>query len=638
MSYLSAETCKQAFSQLAGQRISGKFIGILFILKNISYQTILSTALGNLKYASYNKSLLKDDLKSYFSLNSNVDPIVGNPEFESCIFISDFKNWVLQNLLRGQRISALSFAIFIFRNTSFEQPITKHELEAKLKNLLNISDDFYQAWFQDSNSEDVLDVENAAFRWENFEHNGIIYRFEHGHKSIVFAANAGAPYSTDAAPEELTRGPFYQPIYASHNNPIQFIPQDFFLRNQELTDNQNLFFNHSQIIYFGAPGTGKSNKIEKNIFVDANGVPLNIGLSSVDEGYKFRTTFHPDYDYAQFVGAYKPRAFQVVSQHEDDAAEGAQNMANQNKTEITYEFTPQVFAKAYVTAWLEHLKVTNRNPDAMGERVYLVIEEINRGNCAQIFGDIFQLLDRKNGHSAYSIDVDADFAEYIRKQLLKAENDDENEIVPDCWNRYKAKIQEWSRANNGEQIVVADEDEFCKAALPPNLIILATMNTSDQSLFPMDSAFKRRFDWEYVPIKDERDETCGAEWNADQFVISVGNSRYNWLDFLKGANKNILYVTRSEDKQMGEFFIKPKNENNIITLEEFRSKVLFYLWDSVYKDEMDNSEAKIFKFKKTENGQEVDIEYSFQDLYKGLKTDQENRVKNIVENAINLAR
>lgn len=383
-----------------------------------------------------------------------------------------------------------------------------------------------------------------------------------------------------------------------------------------------------QIIYYGAPGTGKSNKIENDLFKDADGGQY--GLSSIDKRRKFRTTFHPDYDYAQFVGTYKPRAFQVDPQHEGGIAEGARNIDNQNKTEITYSFVPQIFAKAYVKAWVEYLK-GRAAPNA--EKVYLVIEEINRGNCAQIFGDIFQLLDRKDGHSDYPIDIDSDFASYIKEQLSNVKQADG--AIDNYWNDYKNKIQEWTSSEQGEE---QTDDDFCKIALPPNFNILATMNTSDQSLFPMDSAFKRRFDWEYVPIKDERDETCSAEWNADQFMISVGNSRYNWLDFLKGANKNILYVTRSEDKQMGEFFIKPKNENNIITLEEFRSKVLFYLWDSVYKDEMDNSEAKIFKFKKSENGQEVDVKYSFQDLYKDSITDQENRVKDIVENAINLAR
>ena len=255
----------------------------------------------------------------------------------------------------------------------------------------------------------------------------------------------------------------------------------------------------------------------------------------------FRTTFHPDYDYAQFVGAYKPK---------------------KESEKITYSFVPQVFAKAYATAW--KLQLTG----AAGANVFLVIEEINRGNCAQIFGDIFQLLDRNfSGASQYSIDADNDFATWLK----------EESVLKDVWPDYVDKVGEG------------------KLKLPSNLNILATMNTSDQSLFPMDSAFKRRFDWEYVPIKYAKDSDCGENWDADEFKLEIGNSKYMWLDFLEKINADIYEVTRSEDKQMGEFFIKPKDEKTIL-FEDFRSKVLFYLWDSVYKDETERQTVFHFPY------------------------------------------
>ena len=277
----------------------------------------------------------------------------------------------------------------------------------------------------------------------------------------------------------------------------------------------------------------------------------------------FRTTFHPDYDYAQFVGAYKPKK-------EGD--------------KITYSFVPQVFAKAYAAAWKLHLQRDSRdsigasplqNDSGKDIQVYLVIEEINRGNCAQIFGDIFQLLDRdSDGFSQYSIDADCDFAEWLK----------EDSILKTVWVDYETKVGDG------------------KLKLPPNLNILATMNTSDQSLFPMDSAFKRRFDWEYVPINYEKAE-------AD-FIVGDASFNFKWLDFLKKVNADIYRVTQSEDKQMGEFFIKPKNKD-YITLDEFRSKVLFYLWDSVYKDELDSK--LVFHFAYSEKGPDV----SFQRLFNG---------------------
>ena len=374
-----------------------------------------------------------------------------------------------------------------------------------------------------------------------------------------------------------------------------------------------------QTIFFGAPGTGKSFKvnsilpnediwsvygeIRKQLFLDSDtakkshyaevldnketfGDIWNVNDLSILEGklsevnsednvsnpehsalqayikflkeYKFervfRTTFHPDYDYAQFVGTYKPKK-------EGNA--------------ITYSFVPQVFAKAYAAAWMQYF--ASGNESTAENQVYLVIEEINRGNCAQIFGDIFQLLDRVSdspdkGFSQYSIDADCDFATWLK----------EDSILKTVWSEYETKVGDG------------------KLKLPPNLNILATMNTSDQSLFPMDSAFKRRFDWEYVPINYEKSE-------AD-FIVGDASFNFNWLHFLKKVNADIYKVTQSEDKQMGEFFIKPKNKD-YITLDEFRSKVLFYLWDSVYKDELDSK--LVFHFAYPEKGPDVTFQRLF---------------------------
>ena len=308
-----------------------------------------------------------------------------------------------------------------------------------------------------------------------------------------------------------------------------------------------------QTIFFGAPGTGKSHKIDYDLFKDENGSPIGKGIKEISEYHKFRTTFHPDYDYAQFVGAYKPK--KCVNN-------------------ITYSFVPQVFAKAYAAAWRLQLS------DDANKNVFLVIEEINRGNCAQIFGDIFQLLDRDgDGFSQYSIDADCDFAEWL-------ETDEKG--LKFVWDKYKETVGEG------------------KLKLPPNLNILATMNTSDQSLFPMDSAFKRRFDWEYVPISfDGKD--------AANFQIDVDGTQYSWQKFVETVNEKILTLTESEDKQLGEFFIKP-DSGNVISKDRFLGKVMFYLWNEVCKDEYKNG-----SFFRTKDGDKEKY-FTFQDLYrdKGL--------------------
>lgn len=256
-----------------------------------------------------------------------------------------------------------------------------------------------------------------------------------------------------------------------------------------------------QIIYFGAPGTGKSHKVREIIGEDTN-------LPNV-----FRTTFHPDTDYASFVGCYKPSMRPTTS---------AEKTLTGKDEEIVYTFVPQVFTDAYVYAY--------KHP---AETTYLVLEEINRGNCAQIFGDLFQLLDRKDGVSEYKIKADNDLAKYLVAQL-------------------------------GEESEGIKDGKLC---LPANLSILATMNTSDQSLFPMDSAFKRRWEWEYVPINYSADILSGS------FDITIGDKVYSWVEFIQSVNKHIFDLTQSEDKQMGNFFIKHSVDES-----EFKSKVMFYLW------------------------------------------------------------
>ncbi len=347
-------------------------------------------------------------------------------------------------------------------------------------------------------------------------------------------------------------------------------------------------------IFYGSPGTGKSFHIENRI------------LRGVDEQYIFRTTFHPDSDYASFVGSYKPvqiykapvlndlseakelyksmkdgeprpfhrfvaqyyKALEAFNRQDvrtmfiecgvsettfDAEYYKATSVAKHLEklyhygSEITYQFEPQVFINAYIKAW--------ENPD---EHVYLVIEEINRGNCAQIFGDTFQLLDRKKGISEYAIKADTAITIYLRQHLKK---------------------EAQKGIENG------------KLRLPSNLSIIATMNTSDQSLFPMDSAFKRRWEWHYIPTTPprghEKDINLYFEEDTkaiDGTIIKTGEYNYKWTEFLKSINKRIQEVTHSDDKQLGYWFVKTIDGKEEISVEAFVSKVVFYLWNDVFKD------------------------------------------------------
>ena len=291
-----------------------------------------------------------------------------------------------------------------------------------------------------------------------------------------------------------------------------------------------------QQIFYGAPGTGKSYTIKE-----------------VTKGEDvIRTTFHPDTDYSSFVGAYKPTTNLLPICNELGEPMKIADQALY-KEQIVYEFVAQSFLQAYIAAWEKYADLENGEP----KKQYLVIEEINRGNCAQIFGDLFQLLDRNDyGFSEYPIKADAD----MKKQLQKA------------FKGLDIPQKDYINAMfDGRDVVkgVLDGDLLL---FPNNLYIWATMNTSDHSLFPIDSAFKRRWDWTYIPIS-----------NANKgWTINIGNTNYDWWQFVEKINNLIGEKISSEDKKLGYFFCKAKDR--VISAETFVGKVIFYLWNDVFKD------------------------------------------------------
>lgn len=292
-----------------------------------------------------------------------------------------------------------------------------------------------------------------------------------------------------------------------------------------------------QQIFYGAPGTGKSYAIKK-----------------ATKGHDvIRTTFHPDSDYSTFVGAYKPTTamLPICDGTGKPMTIGSTTL---HKEQVVYEFVAQAFLNAYVEAWKKCAAAAEGEaPKAQ----FLVIEEINRGNCAQIFGDLFQLLDRNDeGFSDYAIKADSD----MKRQLKKA---------------FCGLSLKQSAAINGlyeGRDVVSEVLSGEILLLPNNLYIWATMNTSDQSLFPIDSAFKRRWEWKYVPIRKAE-----KGW-----LIKVGSEKYDWWTFVQKINEVIYGATNSQDKKLGYFFVK--TPDGIVSTERLVGKVFFYLWNDVFKD------------------------------------------------------
>lgn len=289
-----------------------------------------------------------------------------------------------------------------------------------------------------------------------------------------------------------------------------------------------------QIIFYGPPGTGKSYTIKQ--IMDRLGIP---------EDNVFRTVFHPEYDYSDFVGTYRPIMERLENREE----------------RLNYKFIPGILLRSYVEACIQD------------DPVVLVIDEINRGNCSAIFGDFFQLLDRNSmtGESQYSINVPLEISEFIKEQLL-----------------------------------LEEDGEHLKLAFPSNFYIFATMNTSDQSVFPVDSAFIRRWSWRYQGINYE---------DAANFYIKIMEEYYSWEDFLRKINAKIYSITESEDKQLGNRFIMPFGNSAVIHTQSFVEKVLFYLWNEIYKHEDSSNEDYIFKYTNHINELEEEIEFTFSQLF-----------------------
>ena len=280
-----------------------------------------------------------------------------------------------------------------------------------------------------------------------------------------------------------------------------------------------------QRIFFGAPGTGKSYKLNQE--------------SKQYFGENFmRVTFHPNYMYGNFVGQYKPYP------------------TGDNSEKITYKFVPGILINQLVEAL--------KNPD---KNYLVIIEEINRANVAAVFGDLFQLLDRNsNGESEYSIAVTKELQDYFKNEAFIDELLNEN-------------IQEKLGEN------------FSTLYLPNNLYIWATMNSADQGVMPMDTAFKRRWEFTYLGVNDAVDN------NSDEFesyIFKCGDEEYKWNDYREQINERLSKLNIPEDKLLGPYFVSKNvlNDNDKLYISKvLKDKVLMYL----YEDAARAFRGKLFK-------------------------------------------
>ncbi|MCQ2124692.1 MAG: AAA family ATPase [Fibrobacter sp.] len=343
---------------------------------------------------------------------------------------------------------------------------------------------------------------------------------------------------------------------------------------------------HSQIIYYGVPGCGKSNTIKEQ-------------LKNVPDFNKISVVFHPDYTNAEFIGQIKPK----LKNHS-----------------VSYEFTPGPFAKILRRAYL--------NPN---QNFYLVIDEINRGQASAILGEVFQLCDRIKpnddkdefgygaGWSVYGIDHD-DMNDYIRSisSYLKENHDGCEtpvEYTPEDGrgevSAYKSIDINWPGFGETGKLHFS---EITPIRLPPNLSILATMNTSDQNVFTLDNAFQRRFDMELVRNEFAKDDAGNFKTEAVciQHDAKIAGTETSWSEFWEWANRKMTILLKglssTEDKRLGVWFVC--NVNGEISEKIFAEKVLKYLWDDAFKfkrpqifiDGCDTLENLISKFHEVKFG------------------------------------
>lgn len=551
MKYLSLNTVFDAFCKNS-KCTKSKFWGVLAILQSIQ--------LGIKPGVSYPFKTYKTAkfLESLFCFKNKKDSYADKQDW----YIMFSKFWIskISEQMCIGTPNIYDVAVWFLRNEHFNDEANQKDCIIRFLQMTGLS-------LEQANELFNFDERQVLFENYKYDENSLLKKLSDKFGNSRQYGNITSEGSFIVSnPGEFSRAPFIQTLYAAQQTTeclflTQFSISEYYNSGKEM---QTISNEPLQQIYYGAPGTGKSFTID-NLTDDDNSV---------------RTTFHPDTDYASFVGAYKPTMKDMpLSAFVGKEVHRAQPQGEHPGTEqrIVYKYVPQAFLKAYVAAWSK-----------LDTPYYLIIEEINRGNCAQIFGDLFQLLDRNNfGSSSYAINADEDIAKFLKEDV----------------NGFASLSQEQRDAiaayelvkDNGEKRAIGGKIlDGTLLLLPHNLHIWATMNTSDQSLFPIDSAFKRRWNWKYVPI-----ETNPIDKNTNQplnWKFEVAGNLYSWGKFLEKINPEIYTITESSDKQMGYFFAKADPTTGIISEEVFLNKVLFYLWTDVFKDYDVSSD--IFKNKK----------------------------------------
>ncbi|MSA62918.1 AAA domain-containing protein [Clostridium butyricum] len=452
------------------------------------------------------------------------------------------ENYWLRSMWLDVDRSRIGAATFIPKDFVFEGGLSKRQGVTTQKDTVTGDQQFFELDYT-RRIEDVIALADDA-NLQDYAHEVL------GYYRDFYLGNTSFDYEKGA---EMVAEPMrdlsleYCDTYSGYSDPLDFLMElsgrdaDAFhvaqKRPKDIHQPRNL-------IYFGAPGTGKSYELNK-LAVGIDGEP-----GCFDKANVTRVTFHPDYTYAQFVGCYKPYS---------EAKEQGDEPASKVEEKITYRFVPGPFLETYIKAV--------QNPDM---NHLLVIEEINRANPAATFGDIFQLLDRKsNGASEYEVAVPVEMRNCLKLLLPGYAAED--------------RIGDPTKLFSEQMRLEGECERLC---LPSNMYIWATMNSADQGVFPMDTAFKRRWDFRYMGIND-------GSAKIDGIVVPVGipTRMVSWDGLRRGINKVLLDAGVNEDKLLGPFFVSPSRLRDTAHFTQtFMDKVLLYLFEDAAK----TKKSKVF--------------------------------------------
>lgn len=598
MYYFTSDTIAQANKQIS--ELDAKAGGLLCIL-----HCLTENIEENISYTIDGKRL-----RSQLSLVFDKEPKSSFENVKSS-YIIFAKDWVESFFKRyiKNKIDILACSVFFLRRHGFEKECTEEEVIDIFIKSFNLQQ-YKECWFYygqnvsiEYNQGDVEDNQTEFYLKMNYTNN---------FKSILFndvIQKSAADLKAAGQIQTLYSGSGVQYCFLLSDEPLdQYYIMSNTERNMTKMDASGVYYSpfaRNRII-FGAPGTGKSftlNKEAKKLLSDG--------------GYEERVTFHPDYSYANFVGTYKPimvsgssdtiggmnkevvsvlsdktktaqekydllyerfkddgltrlpillglytdEVFKTRKQDGTDAV--GDNSVERNhgkairqyvilpsdvkaKEEIAYEYVPGPFMRVLAKA-LKSAMTDNPKPHL------LIIEEINRANVAAVFGDVFQLLDRASTNaSEYEIATSNEMRTYLAKELG------------------------------------VDRSEVETIKIPDNMFIWATMNSADQGVFPMDTAFKRRWDFTYLGIDDSEKDLIGKT-----VVLGTGDAKHKveWNKLRKAINNFLAKEKINEDKQLGPYFIA----RNIVVPEEgteidnerfihtFKSKVIMYLFEDAAK-------------------------------------------------------